>query len=216
MNEMLRELEEDIRREKLQKLWNSFGRLMIGVSVGIILMTIGFVAWREHKQDVASEQTSRFIHALDRFNAGDYDGALALFGELADDDSPHYGLAMLRKAQLKVLTGHKDEAIKTYAVLATHDGSEANQPFIDLAKVLSAHDPKTLVEPDKASAFFYTQSEWKAWQLLQQGKKQEAAELFLSLRGDSAAPSSMRDRATLVLQQAGVAMNDEPAKDEKK
>jgi hypothetical protein len=200
MNELLRELEADIRNEKLQRLWHSFGKMMIAASIVIIVVTIGVVIWQEHEQSVAAEQTSQFIKGLDRLNVEDYRGAIAVFGAMTkDDDSPYYGMAMLRKAQAEALSGDKDAALATYQALARHDGSGHNAAFVDLGKMLAA-DNKTLVEPKKGSPLYYTQSEWKGWQLMQQGKKQDAAKIFLALRDDENTPATLRERMVQVLQ----------------
>ena len=195
MSELLREIEDDIRREKFDQLWQHFGKIMVGVSVAVVLATIVVVMVQNHRQAVAMEQTGQFIKGLDRLKLEDYKGAIEAFAQISSDDhSPYYGIAMLRRAQAQSAGGDKDGAAKTYQALAAHNGT-----FGELAKMQSADDK--LIAPDKKSPFYYSQSEWKGWQLMQAGKKDEAVTQFLALRDDAEAPYSMRQRMQDAVQQ---------------
>jgi hypothetical protein len=201
MSELLRELEEDIRNEKYERLWHSLGKLMIAASIGVVLVTIAVVVWQDRKQAYATNQTSQFIKGLDRFNVEDYKGAIVVFSALAEDEhSSYFGMAMLRKAQAQILSGDKNGAMKTYQALVDQGGGEENRVFIELARIIVADTPAKLIDVDSDSPLYHTQSEWKAWQLYGQGKKKEAVEVFAALRDDERAPSTLRDRATQVIQ----------------
>ena len=43
MNELVREIEEDIRQERIDRLWRSFGKGMVGLSIAVILTTVAVV-----------------------------------------------------------------------------------------------------------------------------------------------------------------------------
>ena len=196
MNELLREIEDDIRREKFDRLWHRFGRIMVGVSVVVVLATIVVVIMQNQKQNQAMEKTSAYIRGIDRMNIEDYKGAVLLFDELtADKESPYYGLALLQKAKAQTALGDKDSARKTYEQLAAQKTT-----FGDLAGILSPASSGALIEPDTKSPFYYTQSEWKGWQLLNQGKKDDAVEIFMTLRNEPQAPMSQRSRMNDVVQ----------------
>lgn len=190
MSELLREIEEDIRRERLDKLWHDFGRIMVWVSVAIVLVTVGVVIWQERKQAYAEAQTGQFIRGLDRMGVEDYQGAISAFSALAaDDSSPYYGLAMLRKAGAQTKLGDRDGAAATYRTLA-----KKNDVFGELAMMLSADNNTILPQPSPDAPLYYSLSEWRGWQLLQQGKKDEAVSLFIALRDDPNVPHSLRAR----------------------
>jgi len=199
MNELIREIEDDIRRERFDKLWKSFGKVMIGISVAIILGTIVVVVMQDHKQSQAMERTAAFIKGIDRLNIEDYKGAIQVFSDLASQNSSsYYGLSMLRKAQAEMALSEQDEAMKTYGELAQHDPL-----FGELATLLMIPGESKQAEPVKSattgSPFYYTHNEWRAWQLLQQDKKDEAVSQFLTLYNDPTAPSSMHGRLSEVL-----------------
>lgn len=192
MNELIREIEADIRQERMQRLWNSFGRVMVWASVAIIAGTAAVVLWQDHRQSRAAVETSQFIKGIDRMGMEDYKGAIEVFSALAaNENSNYYGLAMLRKAQAELLLDDEKAAQETYRMLAGHKGA-----FADIASVLATDAP---LAPKQDSPFYHTQSEWKAWRLLDEGKKEEALALFAALRDDEEAPPTQRERMTQVL-----------------
>jgi hypothetical protein len=196
MNELLREIEDDIRRERLDRLWQKFGRMMVYASIAAVVLTIVIVIIQSNREELAMEKTSQFIRGIDRTNVEDFKGAISIFEELASDtSSPYAGLALLQKAKAQQALGDKDGAIKTYQILAERDAALGG-----LAKLLLPSKDGKLVEPDKASPFYRSQQEWLGWQLLEQGKKDEAVEIFWSLREDTQAPMPLRERMHEVLQ----------------
>jgi hypothetical protein len=196
MNELFREIEDDIRRERLDKLWQKFGKMMVYASIAAVVLTIIIVIIQSNREELAKEKTSQFIRGIDRINVEDFKGAISIFEELAGDtSSPYAGLAMLQKAKAQQALGDKEGAVKTYQALAARDAELGG-----LAKLLLPSKDSKLVEPDKASPFYRSQQEWLGWQLLDQGKKDKAVEIFWSLREDAQAPMQLRERMHEVLQ----------------
>lgn len=196
MNELIREIEEDMRRERFAHLWHRFGRLMVGLSVAVVLVTIVAVVLQNRKENAAMEQTALFIRGIDRMNVEDFKGAIAVFNEFASDSSSSfYGLAMLQKARAQEALDNEKGAAQTYRELADSKGV-----FSHLSALLASSQNGQPVEPDRSSPFYYTQLEWKGWQLLEQGKKPEAVAVFMQIRADLNAPMSMRVRMNEVVQ----------------
>ena len=196
MNELIREIEEDIRRERFDKLWHSFGKAMVLISIAVILATIVIEVVQNRRQSQAMEATAAFLKGIDRLNIEDYKGAVQVFSSLAGDNtSPYYGLYMMRKAQAETALSDKEAATKTYSELAAHD-----LVFGKLSGLLvPAGDKAEPVKPLTGEPFYYSRTESAGWQYLQQGKKDEAVNVFLALYNDPAAPSSMRGRLAEIL-----------------
>ncbi len=112
MSELFEEIKEDIRRERFEKLWNSFGKIMVGISIAVIVATVAIVVdGRTINRRAPWNRPAQFIKGVDRMNVEDYKGAVAAFDALTTDErSPYYGLAMLRKAQAQNCCGDKDGA----------------------------------------------------------------------------------------------------------
>jgi hypothetical protein len=195
MSELFIEIQEDIRRERFEKLWRSFGRVMVGVSVGIVLMTIVLVVVQDKRHEDAMQKTGQLLKGIDRINLEDYKGAVPIFSALTDDPSSrYYGIAMLHKAGVQSLSGDAEGAAKTYAALAEKDSDFAGLSQLHMP---STDDGKAL---DITAPFYHSLTEAKAWRLLEEGKKKEAVQQFLALAQDVQTPSSLKLRAQTVLQ----------------
>lgn len=189
MSELFREIEEDIRRERLDKLWQKFGKLAVYASIGVVLATACFVAWENYSQGKAEKQTGKLRQAIELSGKKDYKEAIAIFSAIADDESsPYYGIAMLQKAQAQEASGDSEGAEKTYKELGGHEGV-----FAELAS-LRADGQKT-----ENKVFAGSYAEKKAWDLLANGKKEEAAAGFASLLETGKFPRSLSTRASEVL-----------------
>lgn len=200
MSDLLKEFEDDLKREQAESRWRSFGKNMVGVSIAIVIGTIGAVVWQNVKESRATRETALFIKGMDRMDVEDYKGAVSLFDELAREGSnSKYGLAMLRKAQAQKALGDKEGMLATYKELSSHDDS-ANAPFAGVARILAAQDSGEMIEPQKGNPYYHAQLEWKAWQLVDAGKKDEAVELFVALQDDTSTPSGIHNRAAEALQ----------------
>lgn len=199
MSELLREIEEDIRRERYEKLWNSVGRIAVWGSVAVIAVTTVFVIWDNHNQSLAEAKTSEFIKADERLQASDYKGASSILSSLtSDDSSPYYTIAMLHKAEAQEHGGDAEGAKKTYAALAKENEGKDKSALSELA-ALKSLKPGETIEVAKTSPFYHTIAERNAWNLLSSGKKAEAADIFSELAGDEKTPPAMAARAVEAL-----------------
>jgi hypothetical protein len=198
MSELFRELEEDIRAERLQTLWVKFGRAMIWASVAVVFGTATGVMWNQYKKSDNAKNTGAVLAGMQALSADKTKEAIAAFDQLADKpNSPHYRIAMLYKARAQKDAGDAEAAAKTYGALAQAESSKGDQAFVDLAQLESSILSSTQINPSKDSPFYYTLSEWKAWQLVKAGKKEEAAAIFTELAAADETPQSLRERAIL-------------------
>jgi hypothetical protein len=200
MSELFREIQEDIRRERIDNLWHGFGKVMVAISVVVVLATIGVVIFQNHTRSRAMDKTSQMLKGLDRINIEDFKGAIPIFEELSHDkNSTYYGLAMLRKAQAQLALGQKDDAKKTYDTLAAND--PLTGPLAQLIGYsIAPKADEVFPAPDKNSPLYYSVSEFRGWQLMQSGKKDQAIDQFMAMIEDEKIPSSMHDRLLDVVQ----------------
>lgn len=194
MSELLREIEEDIRSERLERLWNKFGKTAIHASIAVIIGTAIGVAWQHYRQSVTTERTSQLLHAGDHMRQGDYQAAVVAYDKL-DAASIHGHLAALGKAGALEAQGDKAAAYTIYANLAKQSSRD---PFVDLGTLLAAKETDSPLHASRDSAFYYSASEMRGWQLLKSGKKTEAVAIFSILRDDQDAPTATRARARMI------------------
>jgi hypothetical protein len=204
--DIFKEVEEDLRREKLEQIWKRHGRLIIALAVLIVVATAGSVVWKRYQQQreaKLAEQYGAAIALTDPAN-GDLAKADAALANIADAGGGYGALAALERAAVKAKAGDLDGAGKIYDALAADSGTPA--ALRDLARLLKAMrlvdsgDPAALtaslaplMAPENPWRFSAT--ELTAVLALKSGDQKRATELFTQLADDQAAPSSLRARA---------------------
>lgn len=133
MTDIFQEVDEEVRREQLKKLWDQYGNYFIAVCV---LVVVGVAAWRgyqwwEAKQ--AAQSGAAFEQAVTLAAAGKHQEAEAAFAKLATDGTAGYRvLARLREAAELSTTDSKG-AVAAYDEIAAD--KSAGQIIEDLAAV---------------------------------------------------------------------------------
>ena len=204
MSEIFREIEEELRRDNLLKLWSRYGRYIIAGVVLLLLIGGGIVAWREHQASDRRAQSARYSTALSLAREGKDEDAARAFGGLSREGGGYAGLAAFEEAQLQAKAGDAKAAIATYDRIAASDGFD--KELRDLAVLLSVMhslkdgDPKALIQ--RLEPLTVTGSPWRSTALeltaaarLKSGDKSGALELYQKLADDLAAPQGLRARA---------------------
>jgi hypothetical protein len=133
VTDIFQEVDEEVRREQLKKLWDQYGNYFIAVCV---LVVVGVAAWRgyqwwEAKQ--AAQSGAAFEQAVTLAAAGKHQEAEAAFAKLATDGTAGYRvLARLREAAELSTTDSKG-AVAAYDEIAAD--KSAGQIIEDLAAV---------------------------------------------------------------------------------
>ncbi len=135
MADIFREVEEDIRRDRLQQLWDKYGIYVIALVVGIIALTSAVVGWRAYTTSQAEQASLAFATAVAEAAKEGAD-APAIFATMADEAPAGYAaLASLRGAGTLAAAGEIDAAIAAYDAVSADSGAE--DILRDLAKVKS-------------------------------------------------------------------------------
>lgn len=133
MSDIFHEVDEEVRREQLKKLWDRYGHFFIAAC---ILVVLGVGAWRGYQwwdAKKAVEASVRFDAAAQLSEQGKHAEAEAAFAQLAREGTKGYrDLARLREAA--ELAGRDPKAaVAAYDALAG-DGA-SGQPLQDLAVI---------------------------------------------------------------------------------
>lgn len=195
MNELLREIQEDIRQERVQALLRRYGKAAIQASIAVIIGTALGVGWQHWRASVHEEQTLQLVKGIELLNAGKYEDAIQTFEKL-DAGTAHGHMAALNIAQAHASQGNKEAEQKAYETLAKNAGKDA---FADLGALLAAKETDSPITVSRDSAFYFSQAELRGWQLLNAGKKAEAVEIFSGLSNDNDAPESLRHRVRVAV-----------------
>ena len=131
MADIFNEVDEAVRRERLEKLWQRYGGYFIALGV---LLIAGVGAWRgyDHWQgQKAAEAGAAFEQAMTLAEAGKHQEAADAFAKVAKDGSAGYRtLARLREAA-EISSRDAKAAVAAFDALAAD--SSIGQRFQDLA-----------------------------------------------------------------------------------
>jgi hypothetical protein len=210
MSELIRELEEDMRRDRAKALWDEYGKWLIAISVAIIVGTAAGVVWKNYALKQNEARTDQLLATYDRATGKEAKDAKVILDEVIKTGGSHApaALAQLRAAELSLSDGDLADAQKRYGALADTHADEALRAVAFTMKehMQTQQGEKQAASPSVAATapLAAVQQEALAWHALQQGKKDEAAKLFAAIKAQPLAPAGTRQRATQALAYLGV------------
>jgi hypothetical protein len=206
---LAREIDEELRREQLLKLWEKYGTYIMAAAA-LIIVGIGGFKYYEHRRIVNAEAAgSRFMTAA-REAAQDKkgDAQKALEGVAADAPAGYATLARLRLAAADREAGKTAQAQTTYEAIGKERGVD---PLLsDYAKLQAAMlrlDGANWTEMQNrltdlvadGNAWRFSARELLGLAAQKAGKIDEARTQFQRLLGDRSTPPSIGDRARVML-----------------
>jgi hypothetical protein len=204
----IREVNDEMRRDQAQALWDRFGPAILGLAILVVLGTAAFVGYRYWDETRANRSGDAFSQALKLANDGKADEALTALEQLEKDGYGAYPLL----ARMRAATVKADKGDFTAAV-ADFDGVAADtaipQGIRDMARLRAAlllvdHgsfvDVSSRVEALTAdnNTLRHTAREALGLAAWKEGKTQDALKLFDQIAADDGAPRNARQRATLM------------------
>ena len=120
MSDIFREVDEEVRREQLKKLWDRYSILIIAVAILIVAGVGGWRGYEWWETKKAATAGAAFEAAAQLAEQGKHQEAEAAFAKIAADGTPSYRmLAKLREAAELALRDPK-AAIASYKTLAAN------------------------------------------------------------------------------------------------
>lgn len=188
MSELFTEIQDSMKEQRLDALWKKFGSVVILGSVAIVLATAAWTGWNHYTHSKAQAQTALYLEAITALDKNDATLAISKLDAIkTNEKTPFGGLVLLKKIQAYTQAGKADDAHKAQILLAAQ-----NHVYGDVANMLVK--PSGDKEISKDHPLYFARSEWRAWQLLDAGKKQEAAAAFGALAENNDTPATMRER----------------------
>lgn len=204
MTDIFQEVEEDLRRERLNQVWKRYGGVFLTVAVLAVAATGGFVFWRQYQQSQMEDAAQTYQAAIELARANDLDGALAAFGAIADNGRDGYRvLALFQQAGLLLARGDVRGALAVYDRVAN---SDADGRLKALARLRAAQALADVEEPDvlknRVAPFAGDDNPWRfeareiqAVADYRAGRQAEALAAYQALAADEKAPEGLRDRS---------------------
>ncbi|MBI3444706.1 MAG: tetratricopeptide repeat protein [Magnetospirillum sp.] len=210
---LIKEVDEDLRQEELNKLWKKHGGLIAGIAVLIVVAVAGWQGWQGWQAKQRQAASLRYAETSVLIEQGKKDEAVEVLGKLSADSPKGYRLlADMRAADLRQQAGDFIAAAALYQKIAAD--SSVDKVYRDMATIRAAYltldsaDPAALdklVEPlaVESSSWRHSAREIQALTALKRGDAARAADLFGKVAEDAAAPQGLRTRAAEMLAATG-------------
>ena len=204
MSDIFREIDEELRRDNLLKLWARYGRYIIAAAAVALVVAGGVVAWREHQLTERRAQSSRYAGALTLARDGKGADAAKVFAAIAQEGGGYAVLASFEEAALLAKSGDPSAAIADYdRIAATGDldpGLRGLALLLSVMQSLPEAEARQTIErlaplTESGNPWRPTAIELTALARLKSGDRGGALELYKGLADDLAAPASLRARA---------------------
>lgn len=209
------EVEEDLRAERAQKLWQRFSTPILAALLLVIAGVGGWQGWRwyETRRETAAATAFMAAHRAAEAEGADLPAMATRFEGLAADAPEGYRIiALLRAAALKAEVGDHDAARALYDRVARD--TAADPLYRELASLMWVLRSMDTAEPATLNArlaplmrpgapYSASARELAALVQLKAGQRDEARRALEALAQDTTAPQPIRDRAGRVA--AGIA-----------
>ena len=218
MTDFFREVDEEVRRERIFAFWRKYRVALIGLAIVAVAATAAFRVYENTRLKQTNDAGARYESALQLAREGKSAEALAAFDALAKDAPRGYAdLARLRAAD-EVATKDPKAGIAAYeALIADRDAIKNFQDAAHLRAAwlrLDRDDPKELEQrlaPLAGPTFTYRNSirELLGLAALKRKDFDAAGRWFEAIAADLQAPGALRQRADAYL---GIIQGSKPPK----
>ncbi len=208
MTDFFREVDEELRNERMRSLWQKYRFFIIGVIVFIIGATAAYRYYIHYVEIEAGKSGDEYLKAIELSENGKHDEARKILAILEKDGFGAYPeLAKLRSAGILVAENKKEEALKVYDNLVADSAlTETLKGFVRLQSVRLAIDLESFDNVIKRSAPLM--EEGNPWRNLTQearilsawkaGKQDEAAKWVKQLKDEEQLSQGLRQRVLLL------------------
>ena len=219
MSDIFHEVEEEVRRERFEKLWKEYGDYIIAGVALIIIAIAGYELWTRYQENQRIKASETLILAQQLADSGNFVKSTESFATLAKDAPGGYEeIARLSRAGLLVIQNKRNEALAIYKSVAAEDSG----PLGGLATIRAAWIMSETASPGEVQSFLapllkpvdvasgtwpfathktepnawgYAAREVLAYTDFHNGLTQKAQADFKALGDDKGAPEGMRARS---------------------
>jgi len=205
----LREVDEAVRQDRYQQLWDKYGVYVLGLAVLVVAGVAGYKGWTYWQEKQAQKAGAEFTQALSMEDGADAAKAREMMTALAESGPEGYRvLARFQLAAAEAKAGETDKAVADYDALATdpsvdpilqgHATLQAAALRLDKADYAEMERRlKGLI--DSGSAWRFSARELLGLSAYRLNDMREAERQFSELVGDQGTPQNARERANMML-----------------
>ena len=215
VGDIFREVDEELKQERYEKLWRQYGKYIIGAAVLLVAALAGWKAWQSHQTSQRLAEGERFAAATELLLEGKSVEASQVFTGLSTDTGSGYGI--LAKFYEASIVAEWDDPTKSIPIYGSISADSSAPPSLrDLAKVLGALqglrsstiDSKIIanrVRPmsEGEKPYRHVALEIMALAAMKSGDIEEARGHYRQIVDDPAAAGGIRTRAAQLLKILG-------------
>ncbi len=204
----VREVDDELRQDRLKFIWRRFGRILIAAAIGVVLAVAAWTGYSSWSESRANASGDRFLAALVFAREGRVDEALKELTALEADGTGAYPL--LARFRAASLIAPKDPKAAIAAFDAVAADSAVAEPLRNIAKLRAAYllvdhgtyaDVAGRVEALSADGnpMRYSALEAMGLAAYKAADMANAQKLFETITADRAAPDGVSSRAQIML-----------------
>jgi hypothetical protein len=200
VTDIFREVEEDVRRERAEKIWKAWGKYIIALVVLVFAGIGAWQLWQRHEQQEREKVSAAFIAAQRISNP---QSAAAAMSDLSKTAPKGYAeVARLSEAGAMFASGQRDNAIALYKQIAADDSGPVGavarlRAAWAMADTASRSQLADLLSPlDQPNSAWHENAEEILAYADYRGMNMKAAQArYAQLAVDPEAPDALRARA---------------------
>lgn len=206
MSDIFREVDEEVRREQLIRLWKQYGGLALGVLGLALIIAGGWAWWGSYQESTRMEDSEAFSQAASVAEEGNPESLLnAMQSTLPELDGGYEILARLRLAARQAESGRIEEAVASYDAIAGQSSVPTRlRHFAQMqaAMALMGHgnDEEVFARLDPLAVqgrpYYHLAQELRGYLLWRQDRLTQAYEVFDELANNASGPPGVRQRAS--------------------
>lgn len=214
---LLQEVDEAVRKDQLDNIWQRFGLWIVGGVVAALLAFGGYLYWGHMQEAKRGENAEALIAAFDKAKAAQPTAATAELVKIEADGGPAYrAAALFQQANMKAERGDLkgatalmakaaadtklDPSLRDLALLRqTAFEYDTLKPEVVIARMKPMVDAK-----DPASNWFPSAAELSAIAHYQLGQYKQAGDLYARIVKVPTIPKSLQSRAVQMAGMLGV------------
>jgi hypothetical protein len=206
---LAREVDEELRREQMLRLWEQYGTYIVAVAA-LIIVGVGGVKYYQHRSAVAAEAAgARFVAATHQVTDSKAEEARKELEAIAATGPAGYAtLARLRLAAANAAAGKTNEAATEFETIAKESSVDpllrdyarlqAAMLRLDTANWTDMQNRLTDLAAEQ-NAWRYSARELLGLAAHKAGKTEEARQEFQRLMGDRTTPQGISERARIMM-----------------
>ena len=206
---LIREVEEELRREQYEKLWKQYGTYILIAAAAIVIAVGGYNYWQYARLKAAEDNGAQFTKAVELFQEGKKADAEKAMQKLASDGSGGYqALARLKLAGDLATAGKTAEAVAAFDKIAGDTSSdELLRQVAQLRAAMLRLDTADWTEMKNrlndlvadTNPWRFSARELRGLAAFKASKLAEARKEFSALLADQAVPAGIRRRANMMM-----------------